>query len=660
MSKSRLKWLVKWVGGFALSVIVIVVIAIEVFNVGRFPVPPNEPVQEMIFLDQGWKDGREVGQAQWYHHASQGTKLLRYDWFIALEQPELSIFAAPDLFHKEDYLSRFGFLPSKQDDTQNPDGLPVGFAVTRGFQEPFAKQPYKKPAEGEPYPYASEPYDVVGLTCAACHTSQLNYRGKGVRIEGGPAMIDLDLFRDAFGRALFYTYIFPTRFDRFARKVLEDDYNGDTKQELRVEFDRFFVDVREEKEFEEEKQINNLKMGFGRNDALGRIVNRVFKDLDRENLTVTDAPVNYPHVWDAPWFDWVQYNASIRPPMVRNIGEALGVGAKINLDPNRGEMWKSTVNIENLYQMEHQLAGDEPFEGLRAPQWPEEVLGKIDADLQAKGAKLYRKRCIGCHSLMTAVKEAYEGSNEGRKNLYWTKPNQYGRRFIKTKHERVGGLSKIGTDPAQAVNFNRGVVHFTVDKGSQIIPASKALDYTTSRVREVKYAQLGLTKEERIKYDGYRLPWENFKEQLLRERAEPDDDGLDKRTNGDLEKDFSNFQDSNARLAYKARPLNGTWATAPYLHNGSVLNVYQLLSPVKERARTFYLGSKEFDPELLGFKSKARTGYFKMDTSLPGNRNTGHEFRDLKEGEEKPVKGVIGPKLSHNERMAIIEYLKSL
>ena len=657
MSKLRWKKLAKWVGLPVLSLLVIVVVAIEVFSFGRFVVPPKEPVKEMIFLDQGWEDGWEIGQSQWYHHASQGTKLLRYDWFIALEQPELSVFSAPDLFHKDDYLSRFGFLSSKEHGTQNPDGLPIGFAVTRGFQEPFAKEPYKQPAEGEPYPYAKEPYDVVGLTCATCHTSQINYKGKGIRIEGGPAMIDLDLFRQALGRAIVYTYIFPTRFDRFARKVLKGKYDEDTKQKLKVEFDRFFVAVREEKRFEEEKQINDLEMGFGRNDALGRIVNRVFKDLDRENLTVTDAPVNYPHVWDAPWFDWVQYNASIRPPMVRNIGEALGVGAMINLRRSKGEMWKSTVDIKNLDWMEKQLAGDAPFKGLRSPQWPEDVLGEIDDELKEEGARLYRKRCIGCHSLMEDVKNAYEEDDERKKNRYWTKPNQFERSFIKSKYKGIGELSRIGTDPSQAVNFIRGVIHLP-DYG--IMPAATALDYTTANVRRVEYKLLELNEAQVIEYDGYRLTWEDFKEQLLRDRAVPDEDGLDARTNGDVIKDFPNYQDSNARFSYKTRPLNGIWATAPYLHNGSVLNLYQLLSPVEERDKRFYLGSKEFDPEHLGFVSKPAPGYFEMDTSLHGNRNTGHEFRDLTEDEGKRVKGVIGPKLSHDERMAIIEYLKSL
>ena len=56
-------------------------------------------------------------------------------------------------------------------------------------------------------------------------------------------------------------------------------------------------------------------------------------------------------------------------------------------------------------------------------------------------------------------------------------------------------------------------------------------------------------------------------------------------------------------LAYKVRPLNGVWATPPYLHNASVPSVYALLSPIEERPKKFYLGNREYDPVNLGYKT---------------------------------------------------------
>ena len=102
------------------------------------------------------------------------------------------------------------------------------------------------------------------------------------------------------------------------------------------------------------------------------------------------------------------------------------------------------------------------------------------------------------------------------------------------------------------------------------------------------------------------------------------------------------------------------WATAPFLHNGSVPTVYDLLSPVADRPKTFRVGSREYDTEKLGLK-QPDSGFWVFDTSKPGNRNTGHEFntgyKPWKEG-DPPAQGLIGPLLSHEDRLAIIEHLK--
>jgi len=112
-----------------------------------------------------------------------------------------------------------------------------------------------------------------------------------------------------------------------------------------------------------------------------------------------------------------------------------------------------------------------------------------------------------------------------------------------------------------------------------------------------------------------------------------------------------NAQEAN----YRVRPLNGVWATAPYLHNGSVPNLYALLSPVEERPKKFYLGNREYDPVNVGYRTDELTGGFEMDTTIRGNYNTGHEFSDA-----SGKAGVIGRALTPAERKELIEYLKSL
>lgn len=97
--------------------------------------------------------------------------------------------------------------------------------------------------------------------------------------------------------------------------------------------------------------------------------------------------------------------------------------------------------------------------------------------------------------------------------------------------------------------------------------------------------------------------------------------------------------------SYKARSLNGIWATAPYLHNGSVPNLWQLLQPEEQRVKRFYVGSRELDPINVGFDTAPYPGGFEFDTTLPGNSNAGHTW---------------GTTLPDDQKWALIEYLKSL
>jgi hypothetical protein len=102
-------------------------------------------------------------------------------------------------------------------------------------------------------------------------------------------------------------------------------------------------------------------------------------------------------------------------------------------------------------------------------------------------------------------------------------------------------------------------------------------------------------------------------------------------------------------LKYKARPLDGIWATAPYLHNGSVPNLWQLLLPAARRDATFWVGSRDFDTAHVGFKTDQVPGASLFETDKPGNSNAGHD------GDAYGT-----TKMTDDERWQLLEYLKSL
>jgi hypothetical protein len=582
-------------------------------------------------LDQNWSQQQRTR----FYHASQGTVLMKADWFEALEQPEIKFVGTVHRVREDEYLARFGFLPDEKSEW-NPGGLPVGFAVSEvTMPEDGTKQ------------------TVVGLTCAACHTGQLHFDGRAIRIDGATALIDVTGFQKALGGAFLLTVKTPWRFDRFARRVLGDDYNADTKLALHNEVTKVYERGRNEKIETMKRQLyDGHDGGFGRTDALAKIGNLVFgTKLDDDNLRVGNAPVRFPPIWDTPWFDWTQYNGSIEQPMVRNIGEALGVRGLVNLNPDSERFLQTTVDIEGLHEIEMLLAGDQPLQGLHSPQWPVSVFGEIERGKASRGAELYRNLCQKCHLPPLESDEIWQ-------QKYWIandEPSMTGGFVPPDKREsylNLAGinLGKVGTDPGQATNFfaryvntgktilpslTSGIWRDNDWGGDQwyeksetsnqrehpesIIPVGVALQKLTVAISQKYYDEQGFSREKRQLYIGNRNPV------------------------------------ARSPLEYRPRPLNGIWASPPYLHNGSVRTVYQLLSPHEERETVFYVGTRQYDPEHLGYKNIRMRGAFRYDTRVDGNRNTGHLF------DTKPIgNGVIGPKLSVEERFQIIEYLKSL
>jgi mono/diheme cytochrome c family protein len=104
----------------------------------------------------------------------------------------------------------------------------------------------------------------------------------------------------------------------------------------------------------------------------------------------------------------------------------------------------------------------------------------------------------------------------------------------------------------------------------------------------------------------------------------------------------------NEPSGYIAAFLDGIWLRAPYLHNGSVPSIRDLLKPVAERPRVFFRGYDVLDPVNVGFVSEGeeaeRVGT-RYDVSERASGNQGHEY---------------GTKLSAKEKDALIEYLKTL
>jgi hypothetical protein len=575
--------------------------------------PNYQPTDNVVWLPQNWT----TEQRDWFHHADQGTQTfgIPYEWFIALEQPPLSS-TDSGLLSDPLYLDRYGFIP----DSTHPGKpeLPIGFAHGGQILD----------VTGAPLrnPQTNAEMTSLGFTCAACHTGRFTYHKTNFLVDGGPALTNVHNFQKAVGLSIVYTHLMPWRFARFADRVLGPGSSDDAKSNLRKQFDTVYQQVRDVAKLEQTVEAKSVDEGFTRLDALNRIGNTVFAlDLDHhENFVAYSAPVHFPSIWEASWFEWVQYNGSIQQPMTRNAGEALGVRATVNFPVAKDQLPASSVQVNTIFQLEGLLSGDKPptaenrFTGLTSPKWRDTSLPPVNAALATEGATLYQAHCKRCHLPATSDRDFWTAPQ-------WLAVNAAGERYLNLS---MIDIARVGTDPAQAEDMKNRTV---------AIPTTLAITNDSGQV--VTSADFG-----------------NALRQLVSAVVNRWYDSQVPPTLPPLRDKMNGFRPDGirARLQYKARPLDGIWATPPYLHNGSVPNLYALLSPVAERPTVFYLGNREYDSVNVGYRTEKFPFGFRLDTSIRGNSNSGHEFNN------GSGKGIIGPLLTPDERRALIEYLKTL
>jgi hypothetical protein len=539
------------------------------------PVAGHAADDSVIFLDQGWsKADRDT-----YYWISQGSEALSYDIFLNLE-----VAGSQELFRSDANSDRYGLIPVAANPRTNPDGLAIGLAKT-------------VVAEGR---WKGE---YIAISCAVCHNSQLTYKGKKIRIDGGNNnTFDFMAYIYAFDDALQATLTDTAKFDRLAARLKAS--SPDAHAALRKRFESEAAAVHR---FRSRTMVTPYTMGPARLDAIAGIVNRVTADEPAipENWSTPLAPTKPPFVWNSPQGSWTQWRGAQQDPIDRNLTEAMGVLMPLDLHsktPQEG-LFDSNAMLRNLEKIEDLL------NTLAPPKWPEEVFGKIDHAKAEQGKQLFADNCARCHNMYPYT---------------WTKPNKYGKRFIE-----VGLVQQkyVGTDPGQfedlrpfAITGQLGPYLPPPFKDKDIIPTGALYVIMQREVLGRALAKLQISDEEKVRLHGYReFP-------------------LPRPTPG----------------VYKAAPREGVWATPPFMHNGSVPNLYEMLIPAKERTKKFYIG-REFDPIKVGLDTSGKSGRFLLDTSIQGNSNAGHSFENGPRGN-----GVIGPLLSDEQRWALVEYLKSI
>ena len=601
------------------------------------------------------ENGLSGADRQNFYHLAEGSELFPYAWMKALNTAS----DQPFLQNPE----RFGLIP----DPGNADGLPIGLTRANRLGVPLG--------------------EMVGVNCAACHVAELKYQNTSYRVDGGQNLFDLGSF---YGELFEDTKATVTSADKFfaflvrwwqqshdAAPAQPDSGKLSLKKLLHGELDKplpsdptrdllnrykSLDDLRNAGPLEKElaDQISSLvekhkdaptkagKLQTAADDAYASMARKITaRHPDATRLfdgvkSAADRVSSLQHSlkdvekYIALFYSYMEllkglgtlgdsgalaggygrvdafggarnllFPASAQPatapvayPWLWGFGDIayFHYAANTNsiLERNIGQAlglgatydktfgtFATSVNIRNTNTLE-ELAYK-----IQVPDWPA-AFPAIDADKAAKGKVLYQQNCAACHEQFASAPPP-DNMPKGSWVL-----NTY-------------PLDQIGTDPNEAKNFPVTVNY----KGSQV-PLPQAIASLVPEIAKAYYNDTNnhVSPAEQAAWNHGRVPAE-----------------------------------WRGPLLYSARPLAGVWATPPYLHNGSVLTLYDLLLPAAQRPAKFFVGSRNYDPVHLGYANEQDPQrHFPFDTTLSGNSNAGHEY---------------GTKLSEDEKMQLLEFMKS-
>src|SRR6185312_26918 len=214
------------------------------------PPPPPKP--------EKWQGWTKDEQTAWYD-ASQGSRLLPESWAKALEKP-----GSTDRVFSDDNLKSLNYITE-----HNQSGWPIGFVIDKQSDDnrlSGAKLAFPAmAANGD----LKQPW--FGLNCSACHTNEMTYQGKAMRLDGAPTLGDFQTMLDEMLGGLKETSTDAAKFDRFAAAVIGATATEAQKAVLRQELAELIA-------WETNLAAKNdapVRYGHGRLDAQGHILNKV-------------------------------------------------------------------------------------------------------------------------------------------------------------------------------------------------------------------------------------------------------------------------------------------------------------------------------------------------------------------------------------------------
>ncbi len=571
--------------------------------------PQSSSATIPVLTDQGG-NWTATTQEKFYTQ-DQGSRIMPLKWISALKQANGLPFLA-------DSLGRYGYLPNPKNTETN---LPVGFTVAE--------------ENGE---------KIIGMNCSACHSRQIEVSGVSYRIDGGPAITDMQSFLSDLHKAVNTILNNTAAFTEFSHTVLGTTTSIQDEEKLHTAVATWFEPYNA---IIQGSLPTESPWGPSRLDAVSMIFNRVTgldigtapNHIILENIKRADVPARYPFIWNAPIQDTTQWpgfapNGNRLFGLSRNLGEVFGVFADFHPKKDASRLLKvnyvdhNSANFHGLNKLESLIKKIGP------PKWP----WKLDAALVAAGEKVFNKKdpaeenesCADCHGIK-------EGKTRSLTHKTWATP-----------------LIDVGTD-SREVNLLGSQIKTGVLEGAVIFPTKpplKAVDSAFSVLGTVvtgSIFQHYLPVELDAKQQKELNKLDQLKAKFATEVEKLEDLG-DLGSLDDLKETFEiKKPTATPSFPYESRVLQGIWATAPYLHNGSVSSLTELLTPSAKRASAFKVGPA-YDIETVGLATEQTKFNFTLKTTdcsdrNSGNSHCGHDY---------------GTSFTPQEKKALLEYLKQL
>jgi len=352
---------------------------------GAMAAPADTQSLSAVNVDQGPAWTRTERAA--FYTQDQGSRIMPLRWMLALQHAGSGFLA--------DGLARYGYL---KNDTLPASTLPIGFTTNT--------------AAGTQW---------VGMTCAACHTRQIEVGATAYRIDGGPAIVDFQSFITDLDQAVGKVLADEAAFASFAKAVLNVPPAADASRQLRQQVADWYLPLHTILD----AGLPETPWGPSRLDAVGMIFNRL-SGLDigpapnhiiAANIHRADAPVRYPFLWNASRQDQTQWpgfadNGDDLLSLARNTGEVFGVFAQFHpyKDARRPVL---KVNYKDEDTNSSNTKGLLALEGLITRIGPPRWQWAHDETLRQSGQDIFnlpaaQGGCAECHGVQKGKHRLFE------------------------------------------------------------------------------------------------------------------------------------------------------------------------------------------------------------------------------------------------------------